>query len=198
MWYFWPDLAFDLVKGLVAGAASLALQVVAPMTFRALKRFRARRFARKASQEEPGATRQRIMPWRWCRLERAKGEFRTANARHLRRSVGKEAAPAKSLALSLILARRMRASAAALVRGNWFSIPRTTASDGSTSLRVMLRKLSRAFCSPNVCGRVRQLALMRNGSEATASRATPAKIRSKRCLATFEKLRCVYKSYRRL
>ena len=30
MWYFWPDLAFDLVKGLVAGGASLALQVVAP------------------------------------------------------------------------------------------------------------------------------------------------------------------------
>ena len=30
MWYFWPDLAFDLVKGLVAGGASLAFQVVAP------------------------------------------------------------------------------------------------------------------------------------------------------------------------
>ena len=37
MWYFWPDLAFDLVKGLVAGGASLALQVVAPATLRALK-----------------------------------------------------------------------------------------------------------------------------------------------------------------
>ena len=38
MWYFWPDLAFDLVKGLVAGGASLALQAVAPMTLRAFKR----------------------------------------------------------------------------------------------------------------------------------------------------------------
>ena len=51
MWYFWPDLAFDLVKGLVAGAASLALQVVAPMTFRALKRFRAHWAARKAARK---------------------------------------------------------------------------------------------------------------------------------------------------
>jgi hypothetical protein len=49
MWYFWPDLGFDLVKGLVAGGASLALQVVAPMTLRALKRFRARWSARKAA-----------------------------------------------------------------------------------------------------------------------------------------------------
>ena len=31
MWYFWPELGFDIVKGLVAGAASMALQVVAPM-----------------------------------------------------------------------------------------------------------------------------------------------------------------------
>ena len=46
--------------------------------------------------KKSGATRQRIMPWRWCWLERAKGEFRTANARHLPRSVGKEAAPAKA------------------------------------------------------------------------------------------------------
>jgi hypothetical protein len=29
MWYFWPDLAFDLVKGVVAGVASLALQALA-------------------------------------------------------------------------------------------------------------------------------------------------------------------------
>jgi hypothetical protein len=49
MWnYFWPDLAFDLVKGLIAGGASLALQAVAPKTLRALKRFRARWFSRKA------------------------------------------------------------------------------------------------------------------------------------------------------
>jgi hypothetical protein len=52
MWaYFWPDLAFDLVKGLVAGGASLALQAVAPMTLRALKRFRARWSARKAARK---------------------------------------------------------------------------------------------------------------------------------------------------
>jgi hypothetical protein len=51
MWYFWPDFAFDLVKGLVAGGASLALQVVAPATLRALKRFRARWAARKAARK---------------------------------------------------------------------------------------------------------------------------------------------------
>ena len=51
MWYFWPDLAFDLVKGLVAGGASLALQAVAPMTLRALKRLRARWSARKAARK---------------------------------------------------------------------------------------------------------------------------------------------------
>ena len=51
MWYFWPDLAFDLVKGLVAGGASLALQAVAPATLRALKRFRARWSARKAARK---------------------------------------------------------------------------------------------------------------------------------------------------
>jgi hypothetical protein len=50
MWYFWPDLGFDLVKGLVAGAASMALQVVAPMTFRAAKRLRERWSARKAKR----------------------------------------------------------------------------------------------------------------------------------------------------
>jgi hypothetical protein len=52
MWeYFWPDLAFDVVKGLIAGGASLALQAVAPRTFRALKRFRARWSARKAARK---------------------------------------------------------------------------------------------------------------------------------------------------
>jgi hypothetical protein len=51
MWYFWPDFAFDLVKGLVAGGASLALQVVAHATLRALKRFRARWSARKAARK---------------------------------------------------------------------------------------------------------------------------------------------------
>jgi hypothetical protein len=52
MWeYFWPDLAFDFVKGLVAGGASLALQAVAPRTLRALRRLRARWFARKAAKK---------------------------------------------------------------------------------------------------------------------------------------------------
>jgi hypothetical protein len=51
MWYFWPELAFDLVKGLVAGGASLALQAVAPATLRALKRFRAHWSARKAARK---------------------------------------------------------------------------------------------------------------------------------------------------
>jgi hypothetical protein len=52
MWeYFWPDLAFDVVKGLIAGGASLALQAVAPKTFRALKRARARWLARKAARK---------------------------------------------------------------------------------------------------------------------------------------------------
>lgn len=50
MWYFWPDFAFDLVKGLVAGSASLALQAVAPMTLRAVRRFRARWAARRAAR----------------------------------------------------------------------------------------------------------------------------------------------------
>ena len=52
MWaYFGPDLAFDLVKGLVVGGASLALQAVAPMTLRALRRFRAAWSARKAARK---------------------------------------------------------------------------------------------------------------------------------------------------
>jgi hypothetical protein len=51
MWeYFGSELAFDLVKGLVAGGASLALQVVAPRMLRALKRLRARWFAWKAAR----------------------------------------------------------------------------------------------------------------------------------------------------
>ena len=51
VWYFWPDLAFDLVKGLVAGSASLALQALAPVTLRAFKRFRARWSARNAARK---------------------------------------------------------------------------------------------------------------------------------------------------
>ncbi len=58
MWYFGPDLAFDLVKGLVAGAASMALQVVAPMTVRAVKRLRARWSARRAARKASRATKE--------------------------------------------------------------------------------------------------------------------------------------------
>ena len=48
MWeYSGPDLALDFIKGLVAGGASLAFQVLAPRTLRALKRFRAHWSARK-------------------------------------------------------------------------------------------------------------------------------------------------------
>jgi hypothetical protein len=69
MWdYFWPDMAFDFVKGLVAGVASLALQAVAPSAFRAVKRLRARWHARKATQEKRSAMRQciarRLRHWR--------------------------------------------------------------------------------------------------------------------------------------
>jgi hypothetical protein len=70
MWeYFWSDLAFDFVKGLVAGGASLALQAVAPSAFRALKQLRARWRARKAVQERQSARRQCIESklWRWLR-----------------------------------------------------------------------------------------------------------------------------------
>lgn len=53
MWqYFWSDLGFDLIKGLVVGGASLALQVVAPPTLRALKRARARWATRKAAKKQ--------------------------------------------------------------------------------------------------------------------------------------------------
>lgn len=51
MWYFWSDFAFDLVKGLVAGGASLAVQAAAPVTVRAVKRFRARWSAWKAARK---------------------------------------------------------------------------------------------------------------------------------------------------
>ena len=49
--YVGSDLAFDLLKGLVAGGASLALQAVAPTVFRALKRVRARWLARKVARK---------------------------------------------------------------------------------------------------------------------------------------------------
>ena len=70
MWeYFWPDMAYNLVKGLVAGGASLALQAVAPSALRGLKRLRERRRARKAAREQQTATRQGIerKPWRWLK-----------------------------------------------------------------------------------------------------------------------------------
>jgi hypothetical protein len=53
MWqYLWSDFAFDFVKGLVAGGASLALQVVVPTTLRALRKVRARWAARKAARKQ--------------------------------------------------------------------------------------------------------------------------------------------------
>jgi hypothetical protein len=52
MWeYFGPDFAFDVVKGVVAGIASLAFQVIAPRTFRAAAQFRARWVARRAARQ---------------------------------------------------------------------------------------------------------------------------------------------------
>src|ERR1041384_10494 len=65
-------------------------------------------------------------------------------------------------------------------------MPATTSSDGNTSLRVIVRRLSRAFCSAGVCDRVWQLAFRTNGSDATATRATPTKIRSKSGLDIFK------------
>ena len=52
MWeYFGPDFAFDVVKGFVAGVASIAFQVVAPRAFHAAKRFRAHWVARKDERQ---------------------------------------------------------------------------------------------------------------------------------------------------
>jgi hypothetical protein len=50
MSYIASDLAFDLIKGLIAGGASLVFQAFAPSMFRALKRVRARWLAWKASR----------------------------------------------------------------------------------------------------------------------------------------------------
>ena len=53
MWaYFGPDFAFDVMKGVVAGMASMVVQVVAPRTFRVAKQFRARWVARRAARQE--------------------------------------------------------------------------------------------------------------------------------------------------
>jgi hypothetical protein len=57
MWqYLGTGFALDLVKGLVVGGASLALQALAPRTLRALKRLRAhwttRKPARKSGRNE--------------------------------------------------------------------------------------------------------------------------------------------------
>ena len=49
--YLGTDFILDFVKGLVIGGASLALQVLAPRTLRALKRLRAHLFARKAARK---------------------------------------------------------------------------------------------------------------------------------------------------
>jgi len=73
MWqYLWPDMAYNLVKGLVAGGASLALQSIAPSALRGLKRLQARRRARKAARQQPLPTRPCIerKQWRWPWLRR--------------------------------------------------------------------------------------------------------------------------------
>jgi HAMP domain-containing protein len=51
--YLGTDFALDLVKGLVVGGASLALQALVPRTLRALRRLRARLSARKPARK-PG------------------------------------------------------------------------------------------------------------------------------------------------
>ena len=74
MWeYFWPDMAFDFVKGLVAGGASLALQAVIPSALRAVRRLRARWLARKAATKEKRSATRRCIEHRlrrWRRLGR--------------------------------------------------------------------------------------------------------------------------------
>jgi hypothetical protein len=53
MWqYLLSDLGFDLIKGLVVGGASLALQAIAPPMLRALKRARSRWAARKTARKQ--------------------------------------------------------------------------------------------------------------------------------------------------
>ncbi|MDA9439698.1 hypothetical protein XH98_11270 [Bradyrhizobium sp. CCBAU 51745] len=62
MWeYFGPDFAFDVVKGVVAGIASLAFQVAAPRTFRAAKQFRARWVARRTARRAARHARQKVV-----------------------------------------------------------------------------------------------------------------------------------------
>ncbi len=62
MWdYFGPDFAFDVVKGVVAGVASLAFQVVAPRTYRAAKQFRARWVAKRAARRAARQARRNVV-----------------------------------------------------------------------------------------------------------------------------------------
>ena len=62
MWnYFGPDFAFDVMKGMVAGIASMAFQVVAPRTFRAAKQFRARWVARRAARRAARQVRREVV-----------------------------------------------------------------------------------------------------------------------------------------
>ncbi|GLR90428.1 hypothetical protein GCM10007857_71430 [Bradyrhizobium iriomotense] len=60
MWeYLGSDFAFDLVKGLVAGCASLAFQVVAPRMLRAVKQLRARWRAGRGAARNTSAKEER-------------------------------------------------------------------------------------------------------------------------------------------
>jgi adenylate cyclase len=61
MWEgFWPYVANDCVKGLLAGGMSVALQWVAPRTLRILRRLRARRPARGTGKDDETLIRQRV------------------------------------------------------------------------------------------------------------------------------------------
>lgn len=63
MWeYFGPDFAFDVMKGVVAGIASLAVQVVAPRSLRAAKQFRACWVARRAARQAARRAQRNAMP----------------------------------------------------------------------------------------------------------------------------------------
>src|SRR5687767_737407 len=92
-------------------------------------------------------------------------------------------------------ARTSRASAAALEFGNSDSMRTSTSSAGSTPPRVIVRKLSSALTSADVCGFVKQLAVMKAGIEAPAKIMTPTMIKISRGLrklsANFEFPSCI-------
>ena len=59
MWeFFWPDIAINFGKGLLAGGVSIALQALVPRILGALKRLRARWFARQVGGKRSAEKRQ--------------------------------------------------------------------------------------------------------------------------------------------